>query len=196
MTARPARLVLIGLTLLLGTGHAALADEAAWRALKTGGMVVLMRHASPERGPGKGDSLLRDASCARERNLSQQGKDEARRVGQAFEARGIAVGEVWSSPYCRTRDTARIAFGSAQPTDFLSLAEVLTPAEAARHTAEAMRQIGSYRGNANRVMVTHEPNIAAISFEPIEVGAFLVLRPKGDSDFDVVGKITPGDLAF
>lgn len=181
--------------LMLATGQPAIANEAAWQALKSGGQVVLMRHTTPEQGPGKGNALLRDASCAKERNLSQQGQDEAARVGQAFRSRGISIGEVLSSPYCRTRDTARIAFGSTTPAEFLSLSEVLSPAETARNTAEAMKRIGEHGGAANLVMVTHEPNIAAITFELVEQGAFLVLQPRGGSEFDMVGKIRLDDLA-
>jgi len=179
---------------MLAIGQPASANEAAWQALKSGGQVVLMRHTTPEQGRGKGNSLLRDATCTQERNLSQQGKAEAVRVGQAFKNRGIPVGEVLSSPYCRTQDTARYAFGRVTPTGFLSLSEVLTPAEAARITAEAMKQIGEYSGAANLVMVTHEPNIAAISFEQVEQGAFLVLKSRGGSEFDVIGKVRLEDL--
>jgi phosphohistidine phosphatase SixA len=173
----------------------AMANEAAWQALKSGGQVVLMRHTTPDQGPGKGNPLLRDPTCARERNLSQRGIDEATRIGKAFKARSIPVGEVLSSPYCRTQDTARHAFGQTTPTEFLSLSEVLTPGEVARNTAEAMKRIGEYSGSANRDMVTHEPNIAAITFELVEQGAFLVLKPRGGSEFDVLGKVRLEDLA-
>ena len=53
---------------------------------------------------------------------------------------------------------------------------------------------GEYQGSANRVMVTHEPNIAAISFELVPQGAFLVLKPQGGSTFDVIGTIRLEDL--
>lgn len=181
--------------LTLAIGQPATANEAAWMALEGGGQVVLMRHTTPEQGPGKGDPLLRDATCTKERNLSRLGKEEAARIGNALKTRSIAVGVVLSSPYCRTQDTARHAFGEVTPTEFLSLSEGLAPDEAARDTAEAMKRIGEYRGAANLVMVTHEPNIAAISFELVEPGAFLVLRPRGGSEFDVVGKISLDHLA-
>ncbi len=177
--------------LLLATGQAAASSEAAWQALKAGGHVVLMRHAHLKSGPGQGDSLTRDPSCAKERKLSRLGKQVATRTGEAFKSRGIAVGEVLASPYCRTTDTARMAFGSSAPAGFLSLAEVLPPAEAASQAAEAIQHIGSHQGPANLVMVTHEPNIAAITFELAELGAFFVLKPRGGSDFDIVGKIKP-----
>lgn len=176
-------------TLLLATSHPAIANEGAWQALQDGGQVVLMRHTSPEQGPDKGHPLLRDASCAKERNLSMKGKQEAVRVGENFKSRSIPVGEVLASPYCRTLDTAKIAFGQAVATEYLSLSEVMTPDEAERNTAEALKRIGEYDGKPNLVLVTHEPNIAAITFELVEQGAFLVLKPGGGSEFEVVGKI-------
>ena len=192
--ARPRCMTVAWTMLMLVISQPAMANEAVWQALKGGGQVVLMRHTSPEQGPGKGNALLRDASCAKERNLSNQGKQEAARIGEAFKAHGIAVGEVLASPYCRTQDTARHAFGQATPTEFLSLSEVLSPTEVARNTAVAMKRIGEHAGPANLVMVTHEPNIAAISFELVEQGAFLVLKPRGGSEFDVVGKIRLEEL--
>lgn len=182
-------------TLMLAIAQPALANGAAWQALQSGGQVVLMRHATVDQGPGKGNPRLRDPTCAKERNLSQQGKEEAARVGKAFKTRAIPIGEMMSSPYCRTQDTARHAFGQTTPTEFLSLSEVLAPAEVARITAEAMKRIGEYGGTVNLVMVTHEPNIAAITFELVEQGAFLVLKPRGGSEFDVVGKVRLEDLA-
>ncbi|MGV8990141.1 MAG: histidine phosphatase family protein [Thiobacillus sp.] len=179
--------------LILAISQPALANEVAWQALKNGGQVVLMRHTAVE--PGKGNPRLLDATCTQERNLSQQGKADADRVGKAFETRAIPLGEVMSSPYCRTQDTARHAFGHATSAEFLSLSEALTPAEAARNTAEAMKRIGEYDGAANLVMVTHEPNIASISFELVEQGTFLVLKPRGGSEFDVIGKVRLEDLA-
>ena len=180
--------------LALAAGQTALANEATWQALQRGGMVVLMRHTSAEQGPGKGSVLLRDPTCLKARNLSQRGQVEAKYVGQVFQRRSIPVGEVLSSPSCRTQDTARLAFGSTTPVDFLSLSEVLTPSEAARITADALKQIGEYQGSANRVMVTHEPNIAVISFEWGLQGAFLVLKPQGGSTFNVLGTIRLEDL--
>ena len=181
--------------LMLAAGQSTMADEPAWQALQNGGHVVLMRHTSPEKGPGKGNSLLRDPSCAKERNLSQRGKQEAERIGEAFKSRSITVGEVLASPYCRTLDTAKIAFSQTNPAEFLSLSEELKPADAESNTAESMKRIGEYKGVANLVMVTHEPNIAAITFDLIEQGALLVLKPRGGSEFEVVGKIKLEDLA-
>lgn len=179
----------VAVSLLLLASQPAVAEEALWQELKKGGMVVLMRHTSVEQGSGKGNSLIRDASCARERNLSAEGKAEAAQIGQAFNAHAIPLGEVLASPYCRTMDSARLAFGKALASEALSLIEGLPSDAAARNTAAAATLIGSYQGVTNLVMVSHQPNIDALTFEMIEKGEFLVLKPQGGDQFELVGKV-------
>lgn len=171
------------------------ANEALWTKLTEGGHVVLMRHASVSKGPGQGNPLLRDPSCRKERNLSSEGEREARVVGEAFRKRSIRVAEVRHSPYCRTADTARIAFGNATPVGYLSLREVLDTGAAAAQTAKMSEVIGSYAGKGNLVLITHEPNINAVSFETLKHADLLVLRPRGGDRFEELGVIAFDSLA-
>ncbi len=163
------------------------ADDLLWTTLAQGGKVVLMRHAPVEKGPGKGNALLRDLSCKEERKLSQEGEREARILGEAFRQRKIPLSEVRYSPFCRTSATASIAFGGGVPARYLSLLEILEPDEAAEQTAQLKRVIGSYTGDGNLVLITHEPNISAVSFELIPHSGFLVLQPGGDDEFEELG---------
>ena len=50
------------------------------------------------------------ADCRTQRNLSAQGRAEARAIGQGVRRLKARVGKVLASPFCRTRDTARLAF--------------------------------------------------------------------------------------
>jgi broad specificity phosphatase PhoE len=52
-------------------------------------------------------------------NLSSRGIEQAKRIGEAFRAHGIAVREVLTSPYCRCIDTGKPAFGLATPVRYL-----------------------------------------------------------------------------
>ena len=168
---------------------AAGANEAAWQKLAEGGKVVLMRHGAVRSGPGQGKSLLRDPTCKRERNLSGEGEAQARRIGEAFRARNIPVAAVHHSPFCRTADTARLAFAGGAPADYLSLRENLGAEAAAAQTRALSAVIGSYAGTGNLILVTHEPNINAVSFELMRHADFLVLQPLGGSDFEEVGVV-------
>lgn len=157
-----------------------------WKKLKTGGLVVLMRHASVRKD---NNPLLRDPSCLKERNLSEKGKKEAFKIGEKFSAKGVSIEMVLTSPYCRTTETAKNAFGRSQPVEFLSVLEAFPQKQAEAYTEQLMKRIGSYSGSGNLVLVTHGPNINAVSFDPVEIGAFLVLQPKGGQEFEEIGKI-------
>lgn len=169
------------------------ANDKIWAKLAEGGKVVLMRHASVQEGRGYGNPLFRDPSCKKERNLSSAGEHEARIIGERFRERKIQVSEVRHSPFCRTADTAKIAFGSGNPAEYLNLLEVLGQEEASKQTGQLNRIIGSYVGAGNLVLITHEPNINAVSFEMIKQSDFLVLQPKGGDTFEELGVIRWSD---
>ena len=166
-----------------------LADQALWESLQEGGKVVVMRHAPVERGEGKGNSLKRDPSCKEERNLSQEGKKLAKKVGEVFLQNNIPVEQVLHSPFCRTRDTAIIAFENVSDSDLLYLLEVLPEDRAAEQTEKLNQLIGSYEGRGNLVLITHEPNIRPISFETIKYLDFAVMNPEGEDQFEELGVI-------
>ncbi|MDO9636303.1 MAG: histidine phosphatase family protein [Thiobacillus sp.] len=188
---RGMRLLLAGVMYVVGmvATPAVGASEAAWQKLAQGGKVVLLRHGAVRSGPGQGNSLLRDPTCKRERNLSVEGEAQARRIGEAFRARNIPVAAVRHSPFCRTADTARLAFSGGAPADYLSLREILDAEAAAEQTRTLAAVIGSHTGTGNLILVTHEPNINAVSFELMRHADFLVLQPLGGSDFEELGVV-------
>jgi phosphohistidine phosphatase SixA len=157
--------------------------EDAWQRLRAGGLVVLMRHASTEPGLGdpKGFSL---EDCATQRNLSGAGRDEARRVGERFRAERVPVAQVLTSPWCRCRETAMLAFGTA--ADWEPLASFFDfPEREAEYTVRVRKRIGSYssrklRGNV--VMVTHNVNIAALTRHSVGTSEMVLVRPDGCCD--------------
>ena|ERR1700688_3078875 len=103
MNKRTAPLLLFLLVLLTLSARCALADdEHVWAALKQGGKVILLRHTHVDIREGIG--RLAPGNCAAEVNLSASGIEQAKRIGEAFRAHGIVVGEVLSSPYCRCMD--------------------------------------------------------------------------------------------
>lgn len=183
------RRLAIAALLIMSIVSPAKADEALWAALKQGGKVVLMRHADVDRSKGHGTRHT-PGDCSQEFNLSQAGRAQAKKVGESFRKHGIPVANVLASPYCRTMDTAKLAFGKAKPSEALHLLEALPPAQAEQVTAQAMKLIGEYKGKANLVLVTHEPNIVALAFETIEAGGMFILAPKGADQFDVLGRLS------
>ena len=106
----PRRALLPVVLLVLLAGSSAAADEeATWKLLAGGGQAVLIRHAITT--PGVGDPPgFRLEECSTQRNLTDEGRGHARRVGEAFRARKIPLARVMSSPWCRCLETARLAF--------------------------------------------------------------------------------------
>jgi phosphohistidine phosphatase SixA len=160
------------------------------------GSVVLMRHAlAPGVGDPPGFAL---GNCSTQRNLSDEGRAQARRIGQAFKARGVAVAAVWSSQWCRTRETAELAFG--QPL-FASLPRVDQPAfnsffgepsAAPEQTRAATALLKAWRGPGVLVVVTHQVNITALTgVVPASGEAVVVVSDPKTAGLRLVGQFTP-----
>ena len=166
-------------------------DEHVWAALKQGGKVILLRHTHVDIREGIGQ--LSPGNCTAEVNLSSNGVEQAKRIGEAFRAHGIAVGEVLSSPYCRCIDTGRIAFGRATAVQHLVPPGVVSDSQAKLNNEAVLRDVLKHHDPSNLVMITHDLNISNIVLEPtVHMGEFFVLQSNG-TDFDVIGKIRMGD---
>ncbi|RDH85323.1 MAG: hypothetical protein DIZ78_10175 [endosymbiont of Escarpia spicata] len=158
-----------------------------WGQLEDGGLVILMRQPTAKMDEEYGNSLLRDPSCKSKENLSEKGKMKAVSIGEQFKSRGVPIGSVLASPDCLAKETAKTAFGQVEPVDFLSSMKTLPEQQADSYTTQLERRIGSYSGKGNLVLVTHELNINAISFQTLEEGYFLVLNPMGKNEFEEIG---------
>jgi broad specificity phosphatase PhoE len=182
------RLLLAALALL---ALPAVADEAAaWAALRAGGHVALIRHASTEPGLGDPPGYKLD-DCATQRNLSAQGREEARRLGERMRREGVVVDKVYTSPWCRCRDTAKEAFGKAEDWEALSSFFDDRGREPDR-TERVKKRIGTYATRKPRgtvVMVTHHVNIAALTNLAVGTGEVVVVRADGCCGLRVVGRI-------
>jgi phosphohistidine phosphatase SixA len=186
-----ARLLRLACLLAISAGPAFADDEEVWAALRQGGKIVLLRHTHVDMREGIG--RLAPGNCVAEVNLSTRGIEQAKRIGEAFRAHGILVGEVLTSPYCRCIDTGKLAFGRATPVQNLMPPGVLSDSQAKLDQERVLQEIRSHRASANLVMITHDLNISNIVLEPsIAMGDFFVLQPNR-TDFDVIGKIRMRD---
>ena len=115
--------------------------------------MLLIRHAATH--PGIGDPPgFRLAVCSTQRNLSDRGKREAHALGEAFRRRGIPLGPVLSSRWCRCLDTARLAFGRVEQAPMLDSMFRDSAAEARAKVREVLDKTDAWRGNkANLVLV-------------------------------------------
>ena len=92
------------------------ADPALITKLRQGGYVLFLRHTSTDFS--QNDSQMKSfEDCASQRNLTDKGRNEARALGAEVKRLAIPIGPVYASPFCRTRETAQLAFGRYERTD-------------------------------------------------------------------------------
>ena len=158
-----------------------LSGAALVSALKRGGYVLVMRHASSPAQPP--DAAHADAgNRTRERQLDETGRATSIAMGKAIKALGIPIGEVFTSPTYRAIETARLAqFPTAVTRPELGdrgkSMQAIGPADAEWLRTRVMEQ--PPRGT-NAVVITHQPNITAAfpAIAPVPGdGEMLVFRP-------------------
>ncbi len=129
--------------------------------LRQGGYVIVFRHGATNRDQADTDPLHPD-DIAKQRLLSDKGKDLARQVGDAFKTLGIPLGKVYTSKFNRAVETGKLVSGSdvTPSLDFTEGGLVVTPIENDRR-AEALQKMAGTLPDAgkNTLIVTHKPNI-------------------------------------
>ena len=174
------------LGLLAGCAFAA----EGWDALAQPGAIVLFRHAT---APGVGDPpVFRLGDCSTQRNLSEQGRAEARAIGEQFRRRGIAVGAVLSSQWCRTRETARLAFGDrVQEEPAFNSFFGQQPRQREAQTEQARSLLRQWKGPGVLVVITHQVNITALTGHGASSGEGVVVQPTAEGPLRVIGTVQP-----
>jgi broad specificity phosphatase PhoE len=164
--------------------------------LKAGGYVIYLRHAQTEKDYADQVSAV-PGQCDTQRMLSEAGWRQAKTIGAAIAVHGVPVGEVYSSEYCRSWQTAEIAFGRHVKRAALNFepAEEYTPEQTA-----AMRDrvrpmlVAAPSAGFNTVIVAHDdPFEAATGHYPEPQGVSIIVQPDGQGGFTLVGRLGPDD---
>ena len=122
--------------------------------LKKGGNLIFIRHAY---APGGGDPKNFDINeCKTQRNLSNSGRDQAKKIGSFFKDNNIPISKVYSSEWCRCKETASIAFNDFETKSFLNS---FFSSQFAKNKDLQMKRlktfINNWDKNKNLVFVTH-----------------------------------------
>ena len=150
-----------------------------WTLLRQGGNVLLMRHAQTE--PGVGDPPnFKLGDCSTQRNLSETGREQAKRAAAAFQREKIALDEVRSSAWCRCVDTAELAFG--RHTVWTPINSFFQQSGREPQTLEVLQALKSFKAPRNLVLVTHQVNISALTGSFTAMGEMLLTRPAQITD--------------
>jgi len=163
-------------------------------ALRKGGLVILMRHMStdsfiPEQGTHD------DAECATQRNLDERGKREAREVGEAFKQFGIPVGEVLTSPYCRSVDTGKLAFGEVTRAESLAVFDTLPGPDKDARGKQIREMVNTAPPvGENTVLITHTGTLLySFGLQTRPEGIAHIFRPAEFGQAIYLGRVAPSE---
>jgi phosphohistidine phosphatase SixA len=145
--------------------------------LRSSDHVLLMRHAL---APGIGDPAnykLND--CSTQRNLSDAGRAQARTVGHWLKAQGVETAAIFSSAWCRCKETAELLrFGTVHVEP--SLASFFDEMHKARERSHALQHFIAQqlktKGNKALILVTHHVNIYEFMGENIDSGDMVLAQ--------------------
>ena len=152
--------------------------------LKKGGKLIFIRHAY---APGGGDPENFDINnCDTQRNLSEKGREQAKKIGNFFKENDVTIFKVLSSEWCRCKDTAELAFTNFETKNFLNS---FFSAKFANNKNKQMLDLKNYvkkfEGNENLIFVTHYVVISeTLDYAPSS-GEIVI----SDKNFNKIGSI-------
>jgi hypothetical protein len=173
-------------------------------ALKRGGYVILFRHGETDRSMLPRDKRIPEptpldlANCDLQAKLTANGIDDARVIGEGIRALGIPVGKVLASGYCRTMDTARMAFGRVEASDMLLHPTYAPIAGAPIPPAYALRRAALHQFLAtppptgtNTMLVSHGEIFKDVVGSDGATGEGAIYTSDGKGGFTLVGRVLP-----
>ena len=152
--------------------------------LKKGGKLIFIRHAY---APGGGDPANFDINnCDTQRNLSKQGRDQAKKIGNFFKENDVPIFKVFSSEWCRCKETAKLAFTNFKTKDFLnSFFSTKFANNRNKQMFDLKNYVEKFKGNENLIFVTHYVVISeALDYAPSS-GEIVI----SDKNFNKIGSI-------
>ena len=188
------RLIFLVITALLVSvaPYGAVANDlAVWDKLQgtnPKGYVLLMRHAL---APGVGDPTdFKLGDCSTQRNLSEQGRQEAQKIGDWLKRRELSTYRVESSRWCRARETAKLlGLGRVIPNENLDSLFQSSDPEKSIQTANIRKKIKKYRQTRGLlILVGHSVNISALTGLLLDSGEGVLVRADKQGVIKVVGR--------
>ncbi len=190
MKRKMALLIAVILSTSLTPQSASAKDLRIWDQLQgtnPTGYVLLMRHAL---APGIGDPENFNVNdCSTQRNLSEQGRQDARDIGTWLQRREVKIFRVESSRWCRAKETAQLLnIGMVRPNKNLDSLFRATDPLASPQTANIRKRIIDHRKvRGLLVMVGHSVNIQALTGISLESGEGVLVRATSQGKIKVAG---------
>ena len=170
--------------LMLFCASPTFSDEKILNSLYEGGKIIFIRHAI---APGNGDPTdFKINDCSTQRNLSQSGIDQSKLIGLFFKENNIKIDKVFSSEWCRCKDTAEIAFKNYKT--FKALNSFYDPKfveNEKKQIKDLKKFIKEWDSDKNIIFVTHYVVILSLLNIGVSSGEIVV----ADKDLNVIGSI-------
>ena len=152
--------------------------------LEDGGNLIFIRHAYAPGGGDPDNFNLND--CSTQRNLSEEGRKQARQIGEFFKKNKIQIDKVLSSEWCRCKETARIAFKNFSTNNFLNSFYSSKYAKNKEKQIEMLNDyVKKYKNNQNLIFVTHYVLISEVLNYAPSSGEIVV----SDKNFNMIGSV-------
>ena len=181
------------LVCLLGLNGFAMADIESDESdmierMKTGGHILMIRHAL---APGTGDPAnFQIGDCATQRNLDDQGRNQARSIGNWLRTQGIGSARVYSSQWCRCLETAKLLeMGSVAELPALNSFYELT--QNREPNLKSLRKFIAEQPSDGDliILVTHFVTISAIANEGVSSGEGVLIKLNEKAPYEIVGRL-------
>ena len=156
-------------------------------ALKKPGVVALMRHAL---APGTGDPANFDVKeCSTQRNLDDRGRAQARRIGEMMRAAGVEFDTIWTSQWCRSKDTATL-LNMGEVEEFPPInSHFAGRGDRAAQRLATLEAIEEQPKDARLLLVSHFVNINALTGQGASSGEIIVTRRTESGGLEVIDRI-------
>jgi len=168
--------------------------EEILTTLRAGGHVLVLRHGATHTDQADTDPLNLD-NVAKQRQLNDKGRADARALGDALKRAGVPIGKVYSSRFQRAIETARLVAGK-EPETTIDVSEgglVVSPNENNRRAQAFRTLLGRVpEAGTNTLIVTHRPNILdALGKDYFDVreGETSIFKPDGSGAYTLVGRV-------
>ena len=176
--------IFIVIFISLTTSIKADSNKDLLKQLTEGGKLIFIRHAY---APGSGDpNNFNLNDCSTQRNLSDRGKKQAEHIGSIFRENKIEIDEVYSSEWCRCKETAEIAFTNFTTKNFLNSFYSSNYAKnKTKQIKDLMKFVKKNDFKKNIIFVTHYVLISEVLDYAPSSGEIIV----SDKDFNMLGSI-------
>lgn len=178
------------LLLTLSTQPSYASDLLIWDKLSASsakGYVLLLRHSL---APGVGDpENFKLGDCSTQRNLSQEGRDDASEIGAWIKRQSVKIYRVESSRWCRARQTAELLdIGKVKVNKNLDSLFRESNLENHPKTLKTKQQILNHRSKSGLlVLVGHYVNIAALVGVGVDSGEEVIVKADKNGVVKVLG---------